>query len=228
MRSLAPLNQPIDPTLAQLIQAAAASDSSTPTFFAVGPNGEPNAQFAGKIQAEGIELEERSNQEPQNSIEWKNKAGELRERISGWTNAKETENGPHILELLGFGKASRPAVQVIGHDLENHGVIMLVPGGTGPLAMLYGAEGQSGFSRFVGSGAFGVHNGNSGGVPIVVGPGAEVRVSHGLGVIPYSVQVSPMGNTNVNYSIESPNVANFGIHNQHPSFGAAFFWMAFG
>lgn len=172
------------------------------------------------------------------------------ETIAGWQRAAENK---HVLLLEAWHEVG-PASETTGEIRlktfgKKLGVVgthqatgelkittselkMLIQGagsGSGSTYLVINSAGESIFLQY---GPIGTAAGNkrmtwSNGV-VVVAPSSEVRVKHGLGATPESISASPAGNTNVNYSIESPNSESFGIKNQHTSFGAAFYWSAMG
>lgn len=116
MRFLA--SSPVDPQLMQLLQAAAAADSSSPTFFSVSPTGQTQAEFEGFVKALGLELEEvlaefSGETGSVDVINWFNKTlGKITQQIRGWHTVDPTK--AHTLELLGIGLKLKAAIQVTG------------------------------------------------------------------------------------------------------------------
>lgn len=239
---MAPLNQLIDPQLAALLQAAAAADSSTPNFFQVSSTGQSEANFQGKIIAEGLELTETTVESPVNTIEWLDNLLNRREGISAFRIGTT-----HLLQLFA-GKpraegGSVPAIGIEGSDLENQGQIIVEGGGTpSTLAVLFDSSGFGSFMRHkIPSYAEGATGLMSYGVAQVFFNGVSnvsnaVVVSHGLGVTPRMVHVEPsagfQGET-LTGEKQAPNVTNFEARLRFVSFVPAaglssVYWLAIG
>lgn len=186
------------------------------------------------IETAGIVLRETQGKEIPNSIVWKNKLGVVKQKITGYGGLPvETETGVHdiVLESIGKPGVGETAYLVVrGTDqvgLNEAFIGIRIEGEPGGIERLLEAGDVSNFMRrgAIGSGA--QRNRMAYGGLVVIGPLETKAIKHNLGIVPASIGVTPAGNSNVNYSVETWNNMEFTLKNQHPSFGAAFFWQVF-
>lgn len=199
------------------------ADTAIPVYQTINEKGEATAEIEAVIKALGLSLTEKQISTAVNRISWFNEtSGIEREGIVALGNEAADL---HHLQAYALGNKSDAAA--LGMYVQNgeSEIFAQLEGNAGNVSnKILDNLGRSRFLQVIGL----ADNWASNWGLAIVGPSSELRVSHGLGVEPSFIDVSPTANTNVSWCSETPNTTTFGIKNFHPSFGAAFFWFAIG